>query len=98
MKVNHIPLLETGYFSGLTKAYLSNELRLKPFYNHYFNLNDFDLAIQERSQFEVNRNDLFEVLKQQHAPFYQQFSYLESTVESIKENQTFTITTGHQIC
>ena len=98
MKVNHIPLLETGYFSGLTKAYLSNEHSLKPFYNHYFNLSDFELTIQERRQFEVNRNDLFEVLKQQHAPFYQQFSYLESTVESIKENQTFTITTGHQIC
>jgi hypothetical protein len=52
MKVNHIPLLETGYFSGLTKAYLSNEHSLKPFYNHYFNLNDFEHAIQERKQFE----------------------------------------------
>jgi bacillithiol synthase len=98
MNVSNVPLLDTGYFSGLTKAYLANDVLLKSFYNHYFNIENFEKAIEERKKFDVNRVHLFEVLHEQHSPFYKDLPTLAGTVASIKENNTFTITTGHQIC
>lgn len=98
MKVNKIPLLNTGYFSGLTKAYLCKDDKLSSFYNHYFDLNNFDAAIEERQNFEIDRNSLHQVLQKQHQSFFNAFSHLESSIELIKDKNTFTITTGHQIC
>lgn len=98
MKVNKVPLLETGYFSGLTKSYLNQDERLFLFYNHYFSAQNFEKAIEERKNFEVNREDLHKVLHQQHLSFFDTFSSLKNTVDSLKDNNTFTITTGHQIC
>ena len=98
MKVTKVPLLDTGYFSGLTSAYLSNDNRLRAFYNHYFDIHNVKQAIVERVNFETNRINLHGVLHQQHAPYYTSFPNLEKVVDSIKDKQTFTITTGHQIC
>jgi bacillithiol biosynthesis cysteine-adding enzyme BshC len=98
MNITKVPLLNTGYFSGLTKAYIANDANLKAFYNHYFDIENFEKAIEERKKFEVNRVHLFEVLHEQHSPFYKDLPTLAGTVASIKENNTFTITTGHQIC
>lgn len=98
MKVNKIPLLNTGYFSGLTKAYLCKDDKLSSFYNHYFDLNNFDAAIEERQNFEIDRNSLHQVLQKQHQSFFNAFPHLESSIELIKDKNTFTITTGHQIC
>jgi bacillithiol biosynthesis cysteine-adding enzyme BshC len=98
MKVTKVPLIKTGHFSGLTKVYLENKTELKDFYNHYFNLENFAQAIEERKKFDTNRDNLYTILKQQHSTFFSEFSYLESTIESIKDRNTFTITTGHQIC
>ena len=98
MNVSKVSLLDTGYISGLTRAYIANDASLRPFYNHYFDIENFEKAIEERQKNDVNRVDLFEVLKQQHAPFYDQFTGLASTVELIKSQNTFTITTGHQLC
>jgi bacillithiol biosynthesis cysteine-adding enzyme BshC len=98
MNITKIPLLATGYFSGLTKAYLSRNEVLKSFYNHHFNTQNFEAIIDERKKHKVNRVNLYTALHQQHAAFYKDFSNLEATVNSIKEDTTFTITTGHQIC
>ncbi len=48
MNVSKVPLLDTGYFSGLTKAYIANDVKLKAFYNHYFDIENFEKAIEER--------------------------------------------------
>ena len=98
MNVSKVSLLDTGYISGLTRAYIANDASLRPFYNHYFDIENFEKAIEERQKYDINRVDLFEVLNQQHAPFYDQFTGLASTVELIKSQNTFTITTGHQLC
>lgn len=98
MNITKVPLLDTGYFSGLTKAYLANDSALQPFYKQYFKLENFALAIEERKHIEINRTHLFEVLDQQHSPFYKEFPGLARAVASLKEPNTFTITTGHQIC
>ena len=38
MNVSKVSLLDTGYISGLTKAYIANDVSLRPFYNHYFDI------------------------------------------------------------
>jgi bacillithiol biosynthesis cysteine-adding enzyme BshC len=91
-------LLDTGYFGGLTNAYLNNDQRLTPFYNHYFEAENFEKAIEERINFETNSLTLAKVLDEQHAPYYSTFPYLENVVASLKDKHTFTITTGHQLC
>ena len=98
MLVTKKPLLETGYFSGLTKAYLENNELLKPFYHLNFSIPNFEKAILSREFSQAQRDDLYEVLHQQHSSFFTKNPSLESTLNLIKEVNTFTITTGHQIC
>jgi bacillithiol biosynthesis cysteine-adding enzyme BshC len=98
MTVTKLSLLDTGYFSGLTKAYLNKDQRLTPFYNHYFELENYEKAIEARKNFATNRSALFKVLDEQHASYYSTFPDLENVVASLKDNHTFTITTGHQLC
>lgn len=98
MDVIKVPLLDTGSFTGLTKLYLSEDPKLKPFYNTYFNLENFDVAVEERKKFETNRTVLAEELYEQHKNYFSTFPQLKHTIELIKEKNTFTITTGHQIC
>lgn len=98
MKVTRIPLLNTGYFSGLTKEYISEQNHLKNFYNINFSIKNFAKAIEERKKFDTDRGVLYEVLNKQHALFYKEFPALANTVGLVKEANTFTITTGHQIC
>ena len=64
MNVSKVSLLDTGYISGLTQAYIANDVSLRPFYNHYFDIENFEKAIEERQKNDVNRVDLFEVLNQ----------------------------------
>ena len=98
MTVTKLSLLDTGYFGGLTNAYLNKDQRLTPFYNHYFEAENFEKAIEERINFETNSLTLAKVLDEQHAPYYSTFPYLENVVASLKDKHTFTITTGHQLC
>lgn len=98
MKVTTIPLLETGYFGGLTKAYLNNEESLSSFYNHYFDLENFEKAIEERMHFDTDRAKLSEVLREQHVSFFEELPGLEANINLLNDKHTFTVTTGHQIC
>lgn len=98
MNKNKVPLLETGFFSGLTKLYIEQDERLTSFYNLYFESKNFESAIELRKNFNTNRTELFNVLNQQHLPYFDTFTNLENVVKSLKDNNTFTVTTGHQIC
>lgn len=91
-------LLETGYFTGLIKAYLENNPLLNPFYKKPFSVENFKATIDERKAKECNRQLLFETLNEQHSSYYSQFPNLESTVNALKGSNTFTVTTGHQLC
>jgi bacillithiol biosynthesis cysteine-adding enzyme BshC len=98
INVSKIPLLDTGYFNGLTKSYIENDENLKPFYKHYFAIENFEKAIEERKKFNIDRTALIQVLKQQHEAYFNQFPSIEPTINLLQDEQTFTITTGHQIC
>ena len=98
MKTTQIPFEKTGFFSKMMIDYLEKDEKLKPFYNNFPNLDGFKNQIEEkRKSFPPQtRKVLSEALKNQ----YKGFNISEKTSENIKllqEENTFTITTGHQL-
>ncbi len=98
MPLDGISFKETGYFSSLICDYLEENPALATFYNNFPNQEGFKKQIQEKqAAFKKEaRLVLVESLKQQ----YSQVEASELTLQHIallEENNTFTITTGHQL-
>lgn len=98
MPTDCISYQTSGYFSKLIQDYLDQKSELKPLYNHFPTLENFQKQIAEKTvNFDNNnRIPLVETLKKQ----YQNIEVSNSTKQNIEllalEN-TFTITTGHQL-
>lgn len=98
MPTDCISFQSSGYFSKLMQDYLDQKTELKPLYNNFPTLENFEKQIAEKaSNFDNNnRIALVETLKKQ----YENIDVSESTQHNITllalEN-TFTITTGHQL-
>ena len=93
-----IPFRDTNYFSSLICDYLDQKSELHPFYNRFPTLENFGDQIREKkaSFSDQNRKVLVDALLKQ----YHGFSVSESTqsnIESLTQNTTFTVTTGHQL-
>ncbi len=98
MSVQHISYRETNYFSDFICDYLAGNKVLNPYYNRYPKLENFEAQIQEKkaSFTTENRTVLMQVLQQQ----YSAVKLSEATQKNIAlltKNNTFTITTGHQL-
>jgi len=98
MPTDCISYQTSGYFSKLIQDYLDQKSELKPLYNHFPTLENFEKQIQEKAgNFnDDNRIPLVETLKRQ----YQHIDISDSTqqnIELLAHNSTFTITTGHQL-
>ena len=89
---------DTGYFSRLMCDYLSEEEGLESFYNRFPKLENFQAQFEEKADtFSKNSR---EVLVKQLMHQYKNFDVSEATLDNIKrlsEENTFTITTGHQL-
>ncbi|BDU27555.1 bacillithiol biosynthesis cysteine-adding enzyme BshC [Flavobacterium sp. GSB-24] len=98
MPTDCISFQSSGYFSKLMQDYLDQKTELKPLYNNFPTLENFEKQIAEKaSNFDNNnRTALVDTLKKQ----YENIDISESTQHNITllalEN-TFTITTGHQL-
>ncbi|MEJ4087238.1 bacillithiol biosynthesis cysteine-adding enzyme BshC [Galbibacter orientalis] len=98
MPTNYISFKETGYFSNLICDYLSEKETLKPFYNRFPTLENFEEQIEEKQKSfpKAHREVLSSVLQSQ----YKNLEISEATQEHItalKSDTTFTIVTGHQL-
>ncbi|GGD26125.1 bacillithiol biosynthesis cysteine-adding enzyme BshC [Hyunsoonleella pacifica] len=98
MQQEYIPFRATGYFSSLICDYLDEKDELKSFYHRFPSIDNFKSQIEEKKQsVQVqSRITLVNALKQQ----YQNLKVSESTshnIESLNSENTFTITTGHQL-
>ena len=88
----------SGYFSKLIVDYLDQKAELKTLYNRFPTMENFGLQMEEKSKnFPIeNREILAKALLNQ----YQNFEVSETTsnnIELLKNSNTFTITTGHQL-
>ncbi|ALJ04428.1 bacillithiol biosynthesis cysteine-adding enzyme BshC [Pseudalgibacter alginicilyticus] len=97
MHTDSIAFKKTGYFSSLICDYLDEKPELKKFYKHFPNVENFKLQIEAKSNFnQQSREILTAVLKKQ----YQKIEASELSnlhIDLLKEPNTFTITTGHQL-
>jgi len=98
--MSSIPFRATNYFSSFICDYLEEHADLKPLYNRFPNIDNFAAQIEEKRNSELvsesHREILAEVLQNQ----YQDINTSEETAENIellKQQNTFTITTGHQL-
>ncbi|MEE1898904.1 bacillithiol biosynthesis cysteine-adding enzyme BshC [Flavobacterium rakeshii] len=93
-----ISFQSSGYFTPLITDYLNQKENLKPLYNRFPTLQNFKQQIQEKQQnySSDSRSVLFNALEKQYAGF----NATEATkhnLDLLKQENTFTITTGHQL-
>lgn len=98
MPTDCISYQDSGYFSSLMNDYLDQKEHLKSLYNRFPSLENFKAQIDEKqiNYPDSNREVLFSVLKKQYASTA--ISDLTSkNIDALKESNTFTVTTGHQL-
>lgn len=93
-----IPYKSISYFSDIAVDYLSEDEKLRPFYNRFPSLENLKDQLDEKdtSFSEENRKVLVSALKNQ----YKNVDTSKKTSQNINDlgnEKTFTITTGHQL-
>lgn len=89
---------ETNYFSRLITDYLDQKDELKQFYNRFPKLENFKDQIDEKGTFFTTekRNVLVKSLRKQYQNL-ELSAEVETNLQSLLQNNTFTVTTGHQL-
>ncbi|PAM93400.1 bacillithiol biosynthesis cysteine-adding enzyme BshC [Flavobacterium sp. IR1] len=98
MPTDCISFQSSGYFSKLMQDYLDQKAELKPLYNNFPTLENFEKQLTEKAaNFDnANRIPLIDTLKKQ----YRNIEISDATkqnIELLALQNTFTITTGHQL-
>lgn len=98
MKVTHIPFYKTDFFSKTMTDYLEQKEKIQQFYHNFPNIDGFTKQIEEKklSVRAQSRTILMDVLKKQYKDVDASDRTLEN-IQSLKKENTFTITTGHQL-
>lgn len=97
MQSYKIPYSKTKQFSNLVIDYLSNDENLKPFISNFPNIDSFEKQIFEKKNHPVNRQVLVSVLKEQNKEF-NLTEISNNNINLLSSADTFTVTTGHQLC
>ena len=98
MPTDCISYQNSGYFSTLIHDYLEQKSDLKLLYNNFPTLENFEKQITEKKQNFNNQNriPLVSVLKEQYSSI--EISDLtKQNIELLASENTFTVTTGHQL-
>lgn len=98
MKVTQIPFKKTGFFSKTMLDYLEKKESTVPYYNQYPSIDNFANQMAEKSEsYSLNsRLVLVKALQNQ----YKNVAISEATknnIASLEQENTFTVTTGHQL-
>lgn len=87
-------LHETKQFSSFFLDYISQKDSLQPFYKKFPSAAHFEQQIKERKFETSHRKQLHKVLSGQYANLS---AYPEAQIDSLLNENTFTVTTGHQL-
>ena len=91
--IHKIPFKEISLLSQTAKEYVYEPKKLSPFITGEPSVRNFGRRLKERAQ--VNRDLLVEELLSQNKTSNQASI---ANIELLRNNNTFTVTTGHQIC
>ena len=98
LKKNVVDLKATALLSELITDFISSNENLKDFYQYESNIKEFRSAIANRKQFPFYRPQLVDALMQQNHLFLDEFKLIKSNIDLLLEENTYTVTTGHQVC
>ncbi|MDO1501134.1 bacillithiol biosynthesis cysteine-adding enzyme BshC [Winogradskyella maritima] len=98
MPTECIPFRTTNYFSDFICDYLDAKPELKRLYGHFPTLENFKLQLEEKSKTfqSEGRKVLSEVLLKQYSSL-ETSEGTATNIQSLKDKNTFTVTTGHQL-
>ncbi len=98
MPKDYIPFRKTNFFSSFICDYLEENNSLKQFYNRFPNIENFQDQIIEKKKNpqHLNRNILTSVLERQYSNI-QCSDLTNQNIAYLRDDNTFTITTGHQL-
>ena len=96
MKLEKVTLDETECFAPIFLDYINQKDALKPFYNTFPSVENFDSLIKTRKLSEDNRAILVHVLNRQYGALDKPEA-VDFNIHSLGNEKTFTVTTGHQL-
>ncbi len=96
MRIEKSKLKDANSFSAIFLDYINQKESLREFYEQFPLVENFENQIKTRNFPAANRIVLAEVLEKQYADVEKSDAVIKN-ISSLKEEKTFTITTGHQL-
>lgn len=98
MPTDCISYQDSGYFTSIINDYLNQKPTLERFYNRFPTLENFEKQIAEKrgNYNPAHRKILVDRLEQQYGSFAT-FKATQANIAALGRENTFTITTGHQL-
>ena len=98
MQLDKVPLADTRAFSSFFLDYMSQKEALRPYFHREPNIENFgdQIADKKKSFSKDHRSTLVQTLKAQYEG-YRVSSLLEQQLSLLNDDNTFTVTTGHQL-
>lgn len=98
MRIQKLELADTQAFSSFFLDYIHQKENLKPFYSLFPHIENFETQIESKAKSfpQTSRNILTAVLKEQYNGLTVSTA-TQQHIESLKSENTFTVTTGHQL-
>lgn len=96
-KIN-IEFAQTGLFNSLITDYLAQKDSVKPFYQYAPSLDSFAAIIEQRKKIPSYRKVLTSSLQNQYGELSTIHSLVKDNIKLLNNENTFTVTTGHQLC
>ncbi|MDR6564727.1 MULTISPECIES: bacillithiol biosynthesis cysteine-adding enzyme BshC [unclassified Arcicella] len=92
MQIHQLPLEDVNQFSSLFLDFINQSTKTKDFYENYPDLKGFEQQIALKQFDSAKRSILVETLKKQYSGISN-----KPNVDILLEENTFTVTTGHQL-
>lgn len=87
----------TNSFTPIALALHAGNEKLKPFAGSFFSMDNLGAKLAERATFPIDRVQLHKTIIGQYAGLKTTAGTI-SNIEALLDNNTFTVTTGHQLC
>lgn len=98
MKVTHIPFQKTGFFSKTMIDYLEQQPAVEPYYHRFPTLDNFKEQMEEKAKtFNPESRDILADAISKQYTIVQPSEATAENIESLRNANTFTVTTGHQL-
>lgn len=97
-KQHNIDFKSSGVLNTLVSDYLSKHSKLRPFYNHFPDMEGFTQAVKTDSYTQLNRKQLADILQAQSLLVNNGSEASSLNIQKLNHPKTYTVTTGHQLC